>query len=159
MKRFWVLNPTSMAYSFAWEAVDTAIPGSPASPFHCSTMTGVLAPGKRYEMVFQYTPNEDKLQVLLAGRDLVPGSVMTHSAHVSLYCLLWSSAACTLHFHHVHTHTRTKAFLSCVVSVSCKMHHAHFCTLLWCPVSAYEPCRSHSGGSRSQSTSWTCLCW
>ena len=30
-------------------------------------MTGVLAPGKRYEMVFQYTPNQDKLQVLLAG--------------------------------------------------------------------------------------------
>lgn len=56
-----------MAYSFAWEAVDTATPGIPASPFHCSTMTGVLAPGKRYEMVFQYTPTEDKLQVLPAA--------------------------------------------------------------------------------------------
>lgn len=53
-----------MAYSFAWEALDTALPGSGPSPFHCSTMTGVLAPGKRYEMVFQYTPNEDKLQVM-----------------------------------------------------------------------------------------------
>ena len=52
-----------MAYSFAWEALDVTSPGTPASPFHCSTMTGVLAPGKRYEMVFQYTPNEDKLQV------------------------------------------------------------------------------------------------
>lgn len=30
-------------------------------------MTGVLAPGKRYEMVFQYTPSEDKLQVLPAA--------------------------------------------------------------------------------------------
>lgn len=66
MKRFWVLNPTSMAYSFAWQAVDTAAPASAPSPFQCSTMTGVLAPGKRYEMVFQYTPNEDKLQVLPA---------------------------------------------------------------------------------------------
>ena len=62
VKRFWVLNPTSMAYSFAWEALDLNTPGS-ASPFQCSTMTGVLAPGKRYEMVFQYTPSEDKLQV------------------------------------------------------------------------------------------------
>ena len=67
VKRFWVLNPTSMAYSFAWEAVDAATPGSPASPFHCSTMTGVLAAGKRYEMVFQYTPSEDKLQVVPAA--------------------------------------------------------------------------------------------
>ena len=61
VKRFWVLNPTSMAYSFAWEALDLQNPGS-ASPFQCSSMTGVLAPGKRYEMVFQYTPSEDKLQ-------------------------------------------------------------------------------------------------
>lgn len=63
VKRFWVLNPTSMAYSFAWEGLDAGSPGAAASPFQCSTMTGVLAPGKRYEMVFQYTPNEDKLQV------------------------------------------------------------------------------------------------
>ncbi|KAL0040642.1 hypothetical protein WJX79_000331 [Trebouxia sp. C0005] len=62
VKRFWVLNPTSMAYTFAWEGLDAGNPGAAASPFHCSTMTGVLAPGKRYEMVFQYTPNEDKLQ-------------------------------------------------------------------------------------------------
>ncbi len=52
-----------MAYSFAWEALDAGSSGAAASPFQCSTMTGVLAPGKRYEMVFQYTPNEDKLQV------------------------------------------------------------------------------------------------
>jgi hydrocephalus-inducing protein len=63
VKRFWVLNLTSMAYSFAWEALDAGSSGAAASPFQCSTMTGVLAPGKRYEMVFQYTPNEDKLQV------------------------------------------------------------------------------------------------
>lgn len=66
VKRFWVLNPTSMAYSFAWEALEMASPSSPPSPFQCSTMTGVLAPGKRYEMVFQYTPNEDKLQVCIS---------------------------------------------------------------------------------------------
>ena len=113
VKRFWVLNPTSMAYSFAWEAVDTANPGSPASPFHCSTMTGVLAPGKRYEMVFQYTPSEDKLQVLPAA--LLCAVTCSQSRLYMTSLAAWSrlsADACVVHLHSAHTRTRTKSCLS-----------------------------------------------
>lgn len=63
VKRFWVVNPTSLSYSFAWERVQSAHSAQLPSSFACSTMTGVVAAGKRYEMVFEYTPADDKLQV------------------------------------------------------------------------------------------------
>lgn len=63
VKRFWVVNPTSISWSFAWERVQSRSSAPIPSVFSCSTMTGTVAAGKRYEMVFEYTPFEDKLQV------------------------------------------------------------------------------------------------
>jgi len=66
-KRFMVLNPTSVAYEFAWEPVSGVPPGeefssaAAASAFRCITQRGVIAAGKKYEMVFEYTPDSEDI--------------------------------------------------------------------------------------------------
>ena len=62
-RRFEVLNPTSEAYAFAWVAQTSSASDAPSderdshpSPFRCLTPRGVVAPGKRYEMAFEYAP-------------------------------------------------------------------------------------------------------
>ena len=58
-RRFMVLNPTNVAYEFEWRA--TPVDGTPPeAAFTCATPRGVVAPGKRYEMVFEYVPTSDQ---------------------------------------------------------------------------------------------------
>jgi hydrocephalus-inducing protein len=61
-RRFEVLNPTSEAYEFFWEKTSNGSFGVESerdhSPFRCLTPRGVVAPGKRYEMAFEYAPAE-----------------------------------------------------------------------------------------------------
>ncbi|KAJ9512718.1 hypothetical protein QJQ45_019009 [Haematococcus lacustris] len=59
-KRFMVLNPTAVGYNFAWEPHGEASSSS-ASPFRCVTTKGVIGPGRRFEMVFEFTPQADQL--------------------------------------------------------------------------------------------------
>jgi hydrocephalus-inducing protein len=72
-KRFHVLNPTSIAYEFLWEqqAVGRGAkvseegdepPGGSRSVFTCATRRGVIAGGKRCEMAFEYTPENQEPQ-------------------------------------------------------------------------------------------------
>ena len=63
VKRFWVVNPTSVSWSFVWDRVQSRSSIPLPSVFSCNTTTGTVAAGKRYEMIFEYTPFEDKLQV------------------------------------------------------------------------------------------------
>lgn len=57
-RRFLVLNPTGIGYEFGWEPVGAASASS-ASPFRCATRKGTVGPGRQFEMVFEYTPQED----------------------------------------------------------------------------------------------------
>ncbi|CAM9222413.1 unnamed protein product, partial [Heterosigma akashiwo] len=50
-RRFHVVNPTAAPYDFVWEAQ-----GEPAPAWRCATPKGHLLPGRRGEMVFEYTP-------------------------------------------------------------------------------------------------------
>lgn len=59
-KRFFVLNPTSIAYEFVWERA--VLPDERPSPFRCQVVRGTIGGGKRFEMVFDYTPEEDELR-------------------------------------------------------------------------------------------------
>lgn len=62
LKRFFILNPTNMSYEFVWEPVAGA-PGElpTVSPFRCLTKKGVIMGGKRYEILFEYTPDRDDI--------------------------------------------------------------------------------------------------
>jgi hydrocephalus-inducing protein len=61
-KRFFVLNPTSMSYEFFWgpQKVEGG-KAAPVGPFRCLTPRGVCQSGKRYEMAFEYTPEDDEV--------------------------------------------------------------------------------------------------
>ena len=52
-KRFHVVNPTANSYQFQWVSQ-----GNPSSAWSCSTIKGSILPGKRGEMIFDYTPDE-----------------------------------------------------------------------------------------------------
>ncbi len=55
-KRFFVLNPTNQGYEFEWEQQDED--GNLNSKlFKCITPKGVIYSGKKFEMIFEYTPN------------------------------------------------------------------------------------------------------
>ncbi|EFJ42226.1 hypothetical protein VOLCADRAFT_67248 [Volvox carteri f. nagariensis] len=59
-KRFFVLNPTGIAYEFFWDICGGGGGGtSSSSPFTCLTRRGVIGGGRRFEMVFEYTPTHD----------------------------------------------------------------------------------------------------
>jgi len=66
-KRFMVLNPTSVAYEFVWEpvssvsAAEESTSSAPPSAFRCLNHRGVIAAGKKYEMVFEYTPDSEDI--------------------------------------------------------------------------------------------------
>lgn len=53
-RRFFIVNPTTEAYDFMFEAVGQA--ATPAYPIKCLTPRGMLPPGKRFEVSFEYTP-------------------------------------------------------------------------------------------------------
>lgn len=55
-KRFMAVNPTSQGYEFEWEEVpDEHKKLKPM--FKCTTTKGVILSGKKFEMVFEYTPD------------------------------------------------------------------------------------------------------
>lgn len=56
-KRFFVLNPTSIAYEFEWRPASGAQEGK---PFECATRRGVIGGGRHFEMVFHFTPSVDE---------------------------------------------------------------------------------------------------
>ncbi|KAG2489301.1 hypothetical protein HYH03_012133 [Edaphochlamys debaryana] len=58
-KRFFVLNPTGIAYEFFWQPMGRFAlePG----PFACVTKRGVIGGGRQFEMVFEYTPTSDAI--------------------------------------------------------------------------------------------------
>ena len=57
VKRFYMMNPTNGSYSFQWRVeeknqdIDTG-----ASFFKCVTQKGVILSGKKFEIIFEYTP-------------------------------------------------------------------------------------------------------
>lgn len=55
-KRFMAVNPTNQGYEFEWEEV--ADDSKKLKPlFKCLTPKGVILSGKKFEMVFEYTPD------------------------------------------------------------------------------------------------------
>lgn len=55
-KRFMTVNPTSQGYEFEWEEVEDD--GKRQKPaFKCITPKGLILSGKKFEMVFEYTPD------------------------------------------------------------------------------------------------------
>lgn len=55
-KRFFVLNPTNLGYEFEWEQQDEET-NLNSKLFKCITPKGVIYSGKKFEMIFEYTPN------------------------------------------------------------------------------------------------------
>jgi hydrocephalus-inducing protein len=55
-QRFKVINPTNMAYEFQWEPIGVVHPA-----FNCSITSGLVLPGKRHEMIFEYTPSSNDI--------------------------------------------------------------------------------------------------
>ena len=53
-KKFFVLNPTNLGYEFDWEQLEEE--SNPNKIFKCITSKGVIYSGKKFEMVFEYTP-------------------------------------------------------------------------------------------------------
>ena len=55
-KRFYVVNPTSLAYEYEWKKIDTSKDNN-SGFFRCLTSKGTIISGKKAEMVFEYTPD------------------------------------------------------------------------------------------------------
>lgn len=55
-KRFYVVNPTSLAYDFEWKKIDDK-KDSNSGFFRCPTSKGTILSGKKAEMIFEYTPD------------------------------------------------------------------------------------------------------
>ena len=51
-KRFHVMNPQNVSYEFSWTAV-----GTPNAAFRCAAPAGNMLPGRRSEMIFEFTPD------------------------------------------------------------------------------------------------------
>ena len=58
IKRFEVLNPTNQAYEFFWEKNFSTSDSFTSTPFKCVTQKGTVAPGKRYEMCFEFSSTD-----------------------------------------------------------------------------------------------------
>jgi len=55
-KRFYVVNPTNQGYEFEWEPEEKEGNDFALKQFRCMTPRGVILSGKKFEMVFEYTP-------------------------------------------------------------------------------------------------------
>ena len=51
MKKFHVVNPTLLGYEFTWSGNITKFIG-----FKCITPKGIILPGKKFEMIFEFSP-------------------------------------------------------------------------------------------------------
>ena len=64
-KRFYVVNPTNVPYEFVW-ASETELQGGAEvlghRPFRCNTRKGMVLPGRKFEMVFDFTPESTHLE-------------------------------------------------------------------------------------------------
>ena len=63
IKKFYLLNPTNFSYEFSWECEETS--RAQAQVFHCITKKGLVLSGKKYEVMFEYTPNDLGIKVTL----------------------------------------------------------------------------------------------
>ena len=58
-RRFFIVNPTNVPYEFLWESEQELRGGADVlghRPFRCNTRKGMVQPGRKYEMVFEFTP-------------------------------------------------------------------------------------------------------
>ena len=55
--RFFALNPTNQGYEFEWEQPDEDLIPNINKVFKCLTPKGIIYSGKKFEMIFEYTPN------------------------------------------------------------------------------------------------------
>jgi len=55
VRRFFVVNPTNVSYSFEWYCSS----GAKGNPFRCLTSKGIVESGRKFEMVFEYIPDVD----------------------------------------------------------------------------------------------------
>mmetsp|Transcript_2050 Transcript_2050/g.4151 ORF Transcript_2050/g.4151 Transcript_2050/m.4151 type:complete len:2040 (-) Transcript_2050:7-6126(-) len=56
-KRFHIVNPMNLSYEFELTPIEDINP-----KFKCTTQKGVILPGKRYEIVFSFVPEDVQLQ-------------------------------------------------------------------------------------------------
>jgi len=64
-KRFYVVNPTNVPYEFVWDSEQELRAGREAlgsRPFRCHSRKGMVLPGRKFEMVFDFTPDSVNLQ-------------------------------------------------------------------------------------------------
>jgi hydrocephalus-inducing protein len=54
LKKFYVLNPTALGYSFNWE-----FDHQNSSYIKCLTPKGTILSGKKFEMIFEFTPTKN----------------------------------------------------------------------------------------------------
>ncbi|CAK0825377.1 unnamed protein product [Prorocentrum cordatum] len=55
-KRFYVCNPTSEQYEFAWRPEEFEKKGDQDDCFRCLSKRGTVLPGKKHEIIFEYVP-------------------------------------------------------------------------------------------------------
>jgi P pilus assembly chaperone PapD len=63
-ERFFVVNPTNVPYEFLWESEQELRGGADVlghKLFQCSTRKGMVLPGRKFEMVFDFTPQTTQL--------------------------------------------------------------------------------------------------
>ena len=57
VKRFYMMNPTNQGYTFQWRIEEKNIDvDTGASFFKCITQKGMILSGKKFEIIFEYTP-------------------------------------------------------------------------------------------------------
>nr|XP_032813560.1 hydrocephalus-inducing protein homolog isoform X3 [Petromyzon marinus] len=99
-KSFYILNPSSNAYSFSWQSED---PPGTLTPFTCRTPGGVLEAGRKSQVVFEFAPTQLNLAesfwkfevaehgmsvpFLLVGQAREP-AVSLDRSHLNLHSLL-----------------------------------------------------------------------
>jgi hydrocephalus-inducing protein len=56
-KRFYIMNPTNQSYNFQWRIEEEkSDSNSGAGFFKCITQRGTILSGKKFEIIFEYTP-------------------------------------------------------------------------------------------------------
>lgn len=60
-RRFYVVNPTNQNYTFNWEMESEGNLAGSKNPFRCLTRHGQVQSGRKFEIVFDYTPEVDQL--------------------------------------------------------------------------------------------------
>jgi hydrocephalus-inducing protein len=59
VRKFYIVNPTSIAWEFMWACVS----GNDQMMFRCLTTRGVVQPGKKFEIAFEFMPDSVDLRV------------------------------------------------------------------------------------------------